>query len=99
MKKFVSFMLIIVAAFAFSICISPKKGILVETEEQAIIIAKEYVLKKYEKTFEDEYEIYARLDGKNWYVWYLKGEEKNSSGGPSLCIRKYDGKVTKCYLQ
>ena len=82
------------------------KGGLVETKEQAIAIAKEYVLKKYNKSF-DEYEIkvsdaseYINVlyDGEwafntIWFVAY------DLIGGPAIYIRKIDGSVIACMLQ
>jgi len=75
----------------------------VETREQAIQIAKEYVNKMYDNDF-NEYIINVEFENDIWIVYYSKNieSEENSiigGGGPSLEIRKSDGKVLSCLLQ
>ena len=80
----------------------------VENEEKAIEIAKEYVLKKYNNSF-DDYEISAYLNDGAWVVSYgiapvydENGEILEATaggGGPTVKIRKSNGKVISCLLQ
>ena len=82
-----------------------------ENEEQAIKIAKEYVLKEYGKSF-DDYQIEVRTEseldagGRDdvWIVWYSYIDENGESGyagggGPAVYIEKATGKVITCFLQ
>ena len=84
------------------------KGEPVETEEQAIEIAKAHMLKRYKNNFEG-YEIKVKLEGEIWTVyWGLPSkydDEGNllsvtvGGGGPSVKINKSNGRVVYCMLQ
>ena len=106
--------LLILASLATAYFLRPKNP--VETEEEAIDIAKEYVVKKYGHPFSDYYiNVYffekddlERTKEQNcWEVSYGKNDWDNydggpivlGGGGPSVIIRKSDGKVVRCELQ
>jgi len=77
----------------------------VETKEEAIKIAKEYVLEKYDNSF-PEYVIECNQEKNNWVVFYTRPPKKENDklivmfgGGPELKIDKETGKVVYCKLQ
>lgn len=74
----------------------------VETEAQAIAIAKDYVYKKFEEDFSD-YKISCSLKNDIWSVSYSpivpEGTIILGGGGPLVKIDKTSGRVTYCLLQ
>ena len=95
MKK--KYVLVLAAALLIIVCcIFFFAGKPVETEEQAINIAKSYVLKKYKNDF-PEYEVSAELENGVWFVlYYIPGWA--DGGGPDVYILRANGRVLLCRL-
>ena len=70
----------------------------VKNEQQAIEIAKLYVLEKYANSFE-KYKITARLKDNIWTIIYYHNPNEYDGGGPYLTIDAITSKVTNCGLQ
>lgn len=69
----------------------------IESEQEAILLAKEYVLNKYKHSF-DDYEIEIDSDNAIWIVSYgIDGSE--GGGGPEVHNNKSNGKIIYCELQ
>lgn len=106
MKKkifsFVMLSIVVISLFSGS-CIYFNRGTFVETKEMAIEIAKEHVMQKYGKSF-DDYEVIAVLNDSVWIVGYIKTDENNGfviagGGGPQVKIKQSSGRVIECLLQ
>ena len=105
-KKYI--FIIIIVCVTVACMIFWFKGKPVENKEQAIEIAKAYVLEKYHKSF-DDYNISVEPEGELWIVSYgippvydESGEivaAPEGGGGPALKIEKSSGKVISCLLQ
>jgi len=70
----------------------------VESKEEAIVIAKEYVQKKYNHNF-NEYEIRAEQENDIWVISYGLGFGIVGGGGPEVHIKKSSGRIIYCSLQ
>ena len=97
-KNVISIFIPIVLVFMIFFCTTfLAKGKPVENNEQAIEIAKAYVLKKYGKEFHD-YRIIVKLENDVWIVAYIR-EGFLGGGGPEVWIKQINGRVIKCFLQ
>ncbi len=100
MKKYFCVLFILCICFVFSSC---RGGESVNSADEAIKIAQDYVFEKYENNF-DDYEISTDLKDGVWTVYYsLKSDNADiyilGGGGPQLEINQSNGKVTSCFLQ
>lgn len=104
MKKVYIWITLIVACVIISVILysGDFRGKPVETGEQAVSIAKEFVFNKYKQNF-DKFEIKSEIEGNTWIVYYMQtdidGNPCEGGGGPELHIKKSNGKVISCLLQ
>ena len=108
-KALISFAVIIfITVFGIIFFTGEPAGEPVETEAQAIVIAKAYVSQKYHQSFPG-YKIRVELENDIWVVVYSlppiydeNGEISGGylgGGGPAVEIEKSNGKVISCVLQ
>ena len=102
MKKIVLISIFLIVLSFLSTGCSHQKNV-VETKEEALTIAQNYVEKKFDRTF-SEYDISANCEDALWIVNYsLKSEKEGTEilggGGPTVKIDKSNGKVVHCLLQ
>jgi len=93
-KKYV--LILVAALLTIVCCIFFFAGKPVETEEQAISIARSYVLKKYKNDF-PEYEVSAELENGVWIACYYIPFYADG-GGPDVYILKTNGRVLLCRI-
>ena len=100
MKKYVFMCLILICLIVIGIYFFTGKP--VETEEQALEIAKAHVLRKYKNSF-DEYNITVFTRDDLWIVCYFilneDGTSPEGGEGPAVYIKKSNGRVIRSYLQ
>ncbi len=95
--------IIIALAVVVTVGISAFSYDCVETNNEAISIAKDYVYNKYGEEFTD-YEISTYLEDGTWTVSYSLINNNNEidilgGGGLELKINQTTGKVSSCLLQ
>ena len=71
----------------------------VDSSNEAIVIAQEYINKKYGQEF-PEYVINTMVKDDIWIVWYSPPKDRSfGGGGPEIHIDGSNGRVISCTLQ